>query len=112
MNTIYKKPGSKEQVLSFYDSQIIKLNLPFYDIYVDTPYDKTHLVETGDLAGKPLLVFHGGNSNTAYNLLACSYLLDDFHIYAVDTIGHSGKSAEVSLSAKNYDYEKWTGAVI
>ncbi len=98
--------------MSLYDSQIEKLDLPCNDIFVDTPYGKTHLVETGDTAGKPLLVFHGGNSTTAYNLLACSYLLGDFHIYAVDTIGHPGKSAEVSLSAQNYDYGKWAGAVI
>lgn len=38
--------------------------------------------------------------------------MKDFHIYAVDTIGHPGKSAEVSLSARNYDYGKWAGEVI
>lgn len=37
----------------------------------------------------------------------CSFLLNDFHIYAVDTIGHSGKSDEVCLSHKGYDYGKW-----
>ncbi len=38
--------------------------------------------------------------------------MKDFHIYAVDTIGHPGKSAETSLSAMNYDYGKWAGEVI
>lgn len=33
-------------------------------------------------------------------------------ICAVDTIGYPGKSAEVSLSARNYDYGKWAGEVI
>jgi len=112
MSTIYKKAGSKDKVLALYDQQLEKLNIPYHDIYVDTPFGETHLVETGNMDGKPLLLFHGGNSTTAYNLLALRFLLKDFHIYAVDTIGHPGKSAEISLSAKNYDYGKWAGAVI
>lgn len=59
-----------------------------------------------------MLIFHGGNATTAYNLLACDFLMKDFHIYAVDTIGHPGKSAEVSLSARNYEYGKWASQVI
>jgi pimeloyl-ACP methyl ester carboxylesterase len=112
MSTIYKKADSKAKVLALYDEQIEKLNCLCRDLHVDTPYGDTHLVVTGNLSGKPLLVFHGGNSTSAYNLLVCSYLLKDFLVYAVDTIGHPGKSAEVSLSAKNYDYGKWASAVI
>lgn len=53
---------------------------------------------------QPLLIFHGGNATTAYNLKYCDFLLPHFHIYAVDTIGHPGKSDEVSLSPFNRDY--------
>lgn len=81
-------------------------------MYVSTTFGETHLVETGNPDGIPLLVFHGGNATTAYNLLACDFLMKDFHIYAVDTIGHPGKSAETSLSAGNYDYGKWASEVI
>lgn len=79
---------------------------------ISTSFGETHLIETGNPTGIPLLVFHGGNATTAYNLLACGFLMKDFHIYAVDTIGHPGKSAEVSLSARNYDYGKWASEVI
>ena len=57
-------------------------------------------------------MFHGGNATTAYNLLACDFLLGEFHIYGVDIIGHPGKSAETSLSAKGYAYGRWAGEVI
>lgn len=109
---IYKSKEGKRQSLALYDMQLKKLNVPFEDIYVKTSFGKTHLVETGDKAGKPLLVFHGGNSTTAYNLLMCRFLLNDFHVYAVDTIGHPGKSDEVCLSHRGYDYGKWAGEVI
>lgn len=110
--SIYRNEEAKKVVLELYDRQIEDLKIPYKDLYIDTPFGRTHLIECGNLAGKPLLVFHGGNATTAYNLKYCSFLLHDFHIFAVDTIGHPGKSAEVSLSARNQDYGKWAVTVI
>lgn len=110
--TIYKSEKGKKEILALYDKQLKRLPVPYSDKWVSTSFGKTHLIETGNLSGIPLLVFHGGNATTAYNLLACDFLMEEFHIYAVDTIGHPGKSAEVSLSARNYDYGKWAGEVI
>lgn len=110
--SIYKSKDRKEKSLALYDKQLLKLNMPFSDIYVKTSFGKTHLVETGNKTGMPLLVFHGGNATTAYNLLMCNFLLKDFHIYAVDTIGHPGKSDEVCLSHRGYAYGLWASEVI
>ena len=109
---IYKSEKGKAAILSLYEKHLKRIKEKYEDIYFDTSFGKTHLIETGNLSGSPLLVFHGGNATTAYNLLACDFLMKDFHIYAVDTIGHPGKSAEVSLSSKNYDYGKWAAEVI
>ena len=95
-----------------YDRQLYRLSVPWCDLWVQTSFGKTHVVESGNLQGEPLLVFHGGNATTAYNLLACDFLLGEFHIYGVDIIGHPGKSAETSLSAKGYAYGRWAGEVI
>lgn len=112
MNSIYKNENGRNEIFKLYDNQLKKLNIKCKDIYVDTSFGKTHIIETGNFEGKPLLVFHGGNATTAYNLLYADFLLKDFHIYAVDTIGHPGKSAEVSLSSKGHDYGKWASEVI
>lgn len=112
MKSIYRNEQSKKAVLRLYDKQIDDLKIPYADLFVDTSFGKIHIIECGNLRGKPLLVFHGGNATTAYNLKYCRFLLDDFHVYAVDTIGHSGKSAEVSLSPRNQDYGKWAVDVI
>ncbi len=101
MKTIYKSEEGKRAILALYDDQLARLPIPYKSFFVDTSFGNTHVIETGNLSGVPLLVFHGGNATTAYNLLACNYLLNDFHIYAVDTIGHPGKSAEISLSPNN-----------
>lgn len=110
--TIYRSTTGKEEILALYDKQLKRLENVYSDKWISTSFGETHVIETGNLEGEPLLVFHGGNATTAYNLLACDFLMKDFHIYAVDTIGHPGKSAEVSLSPKNYDYGKWAGEVI
>ena len=112
MKTIYKSEEGKQEILRLYDKQLERLHATYRDLYVDTSFGRTHLIETGAFNGEPLLVFHGGNATSAYNLLACDFLFNDFHIFAVDTIGNPGKSAETSLSAFNYDYGKWAGEVI
>lgn len=110
--SIYKSEEGKVASLKLYGEQLEKLGWPFNDRYVETSFGKTHIIETGNNNGEPLLVFHGGNSTTSYNLLMHKFLLKDFHIFAVDTIGHPGKSDEVSLSPRNYDYGKWASEVI
>ena len=110
--SIYRSAEGKEKILSLYDSQLRRLQHPYSDMWLDTSFGKTHLIKTGNAEGVPLLVFHGGNATTAYMLLSCDFLMNDFLIYAVDTIGHPGKSAEVSLSPNNYDYGKWAGEII
>ena len=111
MKTIYRSEEGRKKILELYDQQLGRLDLPYRDITLQTSFGETHIVETGLDSGEPLLVFHGGNATTAYNLLACDFLFRDFHIYAVDTIGHPGKSAETSLSAFGYDYGRWVGEV-
>lgn len=110
--TIYKSAAGKEKILKLYDKQLERLGVAYSDKWVSTSFGSTHLIETGNLTGVPLLIFHGGNATTAYNLLECDFLMEDFHIYAIDIIGHPGKSAQVCLSGKNYDYGKWAGEVI
>ena len=112
MRTIYKSTAGKKKIIELYDEQLNRLNVSYKDVYIQTSFGTTHIIETGSLEKEPLLVFHGGNATTAYNLLACDFLLNDFHIYAVDTIGHPGKSAETCLSAFGYKYGKWAGEII
>ena len=109
---IYKSQKGKEAILALYEEQLGRMKCSYNDIWINTTFGKTHLIETGNVKGEPLLVFHGGNATTAYNLLALDFLMEDYHIYAVDIIGHPGKSAETCLSSKGYDYGEWTSQVI
>ena len=72
MKSIYRNEEGKNKILELYDSQLNRLSVPWKDIYVETSFGRTHLVETGNISGEPLLVFHGGDATTAYNLLSVS----------------------------------------
>ena len=110
--SIYRHTGGKDIVLALYDEQLGKLGVSFRDIYVDTRFGTTHIVETGNMDGKPLLLLHGGNATTPYNLLSFRFLFEEFHIYAADIVGHPGKSAETCLSPQSDDYGFWLSDVI
>ena len=71
MRTIYKSEKGKEEILNLYDDQLSRLTKPWKDVYVDTSFGKTHIVETGNELGEPLLFFHGGKFHVS--------------IYAVDS---------------------------
>ncbi len=71
--SIYRSQLSKSLVINLYNAQIAKLDIPYQDIFVETSFGRTHVVEIGNPEGKPLLVFHGGNSTTAYNLLEAGF---------------------------------------
>ena len=69
MRSIYRSEEGKNKILELYNSQLSRLSVPWKDVYVETSFGRTHVVETGNIEGEPLLVFHGGNATTAYNLL-------------------------------------------
>jgi pimeloyl-ACP methyl ester carboxylesterase len=109
---VYKNAKSKSLVLDLYDKQVTALNIDFENIYVDTRFGKTHLLKTGNPDGMPILLFHGGNSTSPYYLRDFLCFRNKYLIYAADTMGHPGKSAETILSAKNLEYGEWASDVI
>lgn len=111
-NTVYKNAKSERIMLDLYDKQVSRLNIEFEDIYVNTRFGQTHLIKTGNPNGKPILLFHGGNSTTPYYLRDFLCFRNEYLIYAADTMGHPGKSAQNVLSHKSLEYGEWASDVV
>jgi pimeloyl-ACP methyl ester carboxylesterase len=109
---VYKSARSRTIMQDLYDKQVSALHIDFEDIYINTRFGETHLLKTGNLKGTPVLLFHGGNSTTPFYLRDFLYLRNKFLIYAPDTMGHPGKSAQTVLSARNLEYGEWASDVI
>jgi len=112
MKRVYKSKQSERVLTELYDKQLEKLGIEFEDLYVETRFGTSHVIRLGNKHGKPVLLFHGGNSTAPYYLAGFTNLFEHFSIYAVDTIGHPGKSAQTVLSAKSMEYGEWASDVI
>ena len=105
--TIYRSPEGKVKILAFYDKLLSQLGFDYEDVTIETRFGSTHIITAGPKDGYPMILFHGGNSLNPFDLKNFISLADKYRIYAPDTIGHPGKSAEVRLSPKNYSYGEW-----
>jgi pimeloyl-ACP methyl ester carboxylesterase len=110
--SVYKNAKGEKIMQDLYDKQVSALNIDFEDIYIDTRFGETHLLKTGNPNGNPILLFHGGNSTAPYYLRDFLCFRNKYLIYAPDTMGHPGKSAQTVLSAKNLEYGEWASDVI
>ena len=109
---IYKSKHGEALFMELYDKQLKNLNVEHEDLYIDTRFGKSHVLKLGNPSGKPLLVFHGGNTTAPYSLRFFPTLPTHFCLYAVDTIGHPGKSAQTVVSHKSMEYGEWASDVI
>jgi pimeloyl-ACP methyl ester carboxylesterase len=105
--SIYKNELGKKQVLHLYDKLLAEIPVPYERLWIDTRFGKTHVLRLGNEQGPPLVTFHGGNSLNPYDLKNLIPLVDKYSIYAPDTIGHPGYSAETRLSSDNCEYGEW-----
>jgi pimeloyl-ACP methyl ester carboxylesterase len=107
VHTIYKNEEGKRKILNYYEKYLKLFEVEFQRVYVDTRFGKTHTLVTGPTDGKPIFVFQGGNSINPMTLSWFSSLLGEYRIYAPDTIGHPGYSAEKRISAKDDSFALW-----
>lgn len=84
-----------------------ELEAPFERRWVDTRFGETHVLVTGPDDAPPLVAFHGGNVVNPISLAWFLPLADAFRIYAPDTIGHPGFSAQTRLSPRDESYGAW-----
>jgi pimeloyl-ACP methyl ester carboxylesterase len=57
-------------------------------------------------------VFHGGNFVGPYSLAWILPALAGYRVYAPDTVGHPGLSAQTRLSPRDQSYGQWAAAVL
>ncbi|MHA1944546.1 MAG: alpha/beta fold hydrolase [Candidatus Hodarchaeales archaeon] len=110
--SIYRSSEDKKTLLNIYDKHLSNLDIYFEDIYIQTRYGKTHVVNSGRKDSVPLICLHGGNSNTPDMLVSNLPMLEKFNVFAVDLIGHPGKSDETRLSSDDLSYGFWLLDVI
>ena len=113
-SSIYKSSEGESRILELYDSFQDGLAVGFDDRMVSTRFGATHVLVTGPEQGLPVVVTHGGNSISPQGLRGLDPLLKQrrFRVYAPDTVGHPGKSAQARLRAHDQSYGQWLSDVL
>jgi len=106
-HTIYKNEKGKQTILDFYELYIAKLEVNFERVFVETSFGKTHVLVTGSKDGRPIFIFQGGNCINPMTLSWFLPLLQNYRVFAPDTIGHPGFSDENRISARDESFACW-----
>jgi len=107
MKTIYKSPEGKKQILNQYEDYLTQFESLISRDYVETRFGSTHVLVMGNEDGKPLFIFQGGNCINPVTLSWFRGLLEEYKVYAPDTIGHPGYSDETRISASDESFAQW-----
>jgi pimeloyl-ACP methyl ester carboxylesterase len=112
MKTIYKSDAARAQILALYEAKQRACGMPAESVYVETFAGRTHLLVCGDRSNPPLMLLHGINAGAPMALEAMKGLEESYCIYAVDSIGQAGKSAENRLPLNDLSHGRWLSEVM
>ena len=110
--SIYKSDEARAEIESLYDRARERLPFATESRRVDTTFGSTHVLVAGPEDGPPLVVLQGGNVVNPITLAWLGPLADTFRIYAPDTIGQPGKSAERAVSGNDSSLGEWCEQVL
>jgi pimeloyl-ACP methyl ester carboxylesterase len=104
---IYRSARGEAVVQRVYDAAVASLPVPVEHQAVSTRYGATHVLVTGPADGSPLVVLSGGNFPSPLSLRWFAPSLERYRVYAPDTVGHPGKSAQTRVSPRDDSYGWW-----
>jgi pimeloyl-ACP methyl ester carboxylesterase len=107
---VFKSEVGRDKIRDYYN-QILSA-FPLNQIYVDTSFGKTFVLEAGNPENPPLVLLHGSCSNSAAWHGDMPALLGGFHVYAVDILGEPGNSEENRLDFFSDEYPRWLNEVL
>ncbi|WP_299536808.1 alpha/beta hydrolase [Ulvibacterium sp.] len=112
MGTIYKSEQAKNGLMKLYDEKLESLRIDYTEVDVDTQFGRTRVIQTGNVKGKPIVLFHGFNAGAPLTLEAITDLRGLYSFFAVDTVGQVTKSEETTMKTKGDSYAVWANEVI
>ena len=97
---------------ALYEQAITGLGVQVDRLSVDTRFGHTHVLVAGPESAPPLVIFQGGNFLGPLSMAWFRPLIERWRVYAPDTIGHPGKSAETRVSPEDASYGEWAVDVL
>lgn len=103
----YKSIKARRKAIASYDDFLARWPAPYLTRVVMTSFGETHVIISGSPQRKPLVLLHGGATNSTMWLNNIVALSSEFQVFAVDIIGEPGKSAGTRPLYKSDAHARW-----
>jgi pimeloyl-ACP methyl ester carboxylesterase len=107
IKSIYKSPAGEQEIMAFYDSILAGWPVSNDHITVPTRHGNTFIIASGSKDAPPLILLHGSCSNALSWIGDVPEYSRHFRVYAVDTPGEPGRSAQNRPSWNSPAYAEW-----
>ena len=105
--SVFRSTEGEVKNIAAYDAVLDQWPVPYEELDLPTQFGTTHIIASGLIKNKPLILLHGQDScaiSWIYNIPA---LCQSFRTYAVDTLGDMGKSKSTCLPGSRKEYADW-----
>jgi pimeloyl-ACP methyl ester carboxylesterase len=107
MPRLYWTQGGRSRLLGRYAAMLKRCPVPSEQRHIATCMGETFVLSCGPDTAPPLVLLHGGNTNSLMWLRSLPVWTRHFRVHAVDTIGDPGFSAPVRPALASDAYARW-----
>ena len=105
--SLFKTLEGEAKSMAAYEGVLAHWPVPYEELDLPTRFGTTHLIVSGSVGAKPIILLHGQDSCAISWIYNIADLSQAFRTYAVDTIGDMGKSKPTRLPKSREDYAEW-----
>ena len=95
-----------------YDRALELWPTPHRSRYVDTPFGRTHVVESGCASGQPVVLIHAASLSATQWHLQAADLGAGRHLFAIDIMGDIGRSEQSAAMRTRDEAAAWLAATL
>ena len=112
MKSIYKSPAGERAIKERYQAFLKYWPVPNQQLRVPTGAGETFVIASGQPNAPALVLLHGSGFNSVSWMGDVATWAQNFHVYAVDIIGHPGFSAPTRPPYDSDSYARWLDDVL
>ena len=112
MKSIYKSPAGERAIKERYQAFLKYWPVPNQQLRVPTDAGETFVIASGQPNAPALVLLHGSGFNSVSWMGDVATWAQNFHVYAVDIIGHPGFSAPTRPRYDSDSYAHWLDDVL
>lgn len=111
--SLYKTAEGEAKSVKSYEESMKLWDVPYEDDYVETDFGHTHIIISGKLDGKPLMLLPGLFGDACMWYANVGELSKHYKVYTLDMINYAGKSKPNTKKIKDKnDYVIWMNQIL